>query len=72
MDINMFRERFGDVPQRGDLYFLCPLLEDPTDKASVTACPGTNCNQLSPAGLVGMAPSVTCLWRNTTWKKLLC
>ena len=35
MDINMFRERFGDVPQRGDLYLLCPLLEDPTDKASI-------------------------------------
>eukprot|EP00775_Hariotina_reticulata_P001736 gene1736-2077_t len=35
MDINTFREKFGDVPQRGDLYLLCPLLEDPTDKMYV-------------------------------------
>lgn len=37
MDITQFRDRFGDVPQKGDLTLLCPLLDDPTEKVSAQA-----------------------------------
>lgn len=32
LDLNAFRERFGDVPQKSELTLLCPLKEDPTEK----------------------------------------
>lgn len=32
MTLEAFRDKFGDVPQKGDLTLLCPLLDDPTDK----------------------------------------
>lgn len=35
LDLNMFRERFGDVPQKSELTLLCPLKEDPTEKIFV-------------------------------------
>eukprot|EP00878_Enallax_costatus_P002337 GHUV01002513.1.p1 GENE.GHUV01002513.1~~GHUV01002513.1.p1 ORF type:complete len:203 (+),score=55.42 GHUV01002513.1:403-1011(+) len=35
MTLEGFRDKFGDVPQKGDLTLLCPLLDDPTDKIFV-------------------------------------
>jgi hypothetical protein len=32
MNLDTFRDRFGDVPQKGDLTLLCPLMDDPTEK----------------------------------------
>lgn len=41
LDLSMFRERFGDVPQKSELTLLCPLKEDPTEK--VGRCPLSPC-----------------------------
>ena len=43
LDLNAFRDRFGDVPQKGELTLLCPLKEDPTEKVrSCVSC--SSCN----------------------------
>lgn len=39
LDLNTFRERFGDVPQKSELTLLCPLKEDPTEKVGVSLLP---------------------------------
>jgi hypothetical protein len=39
LDLNTFRERFGDVPQKSELTLLCPLKEDPTEKVGVPLTP---------------------------------
>jgi hypothetical protein len=46
LDLNAFRDRFGDVPQKGELTLLCPLKEDPTEKVCRPFCMHT------PAGSV--------------------
>ncbi|KAF6266494.1 RNA polymerase Rpb5, C-terminal domain-containing protein [Scenedesmus sp. NREL 46B-D3] len=33
--LDKFRDRFHDVPQKGDLTLLCPLMDDPTEKIFV-------------------------------------
>ncbi|WIA09213.1 hypothetical protein OEZ86_011797 [Tetradesmus obliquus] len=35
ISLDQFRDRFGDVPQKGDLTLLCPLMDDPTEKIFV-------------------------------------
>jgi hypothetical protein len=32
ISLDDFRQKFGDVPQKGDLTLLCPLMDDPTEK----------------------------------------
>lgn len=39
LDLNAFRERFGDVPQKSELTLLCPLKEDPTEKVRSSSNP---------------------------------
>jgi hypothetical protein len=35
MSLDEFRDRFGEVPQKGDLTLLCPLMDDPTEKVGL-------------------------------------
>lgn len=44
LDLNTFRERFGDVPQKSELTLLCPLKEDPTEKVGVSLLPPMVCS----------------------------
>jgi hypothetical protein len=47
ISLDDFRGKFGDVPQKGDLTLLCPLMDDPTEK--VGSCSSSSSSSINRA-----------------------